>query len=177
MAMIRTRLAAVGLACGMAVVLSIAALGCASDTDEQSDGSTSTPQSGPATTSPQSTVPQAGSPQSGSDGEASSPTTFGGITTTTVFEARVAECDPAALALGSLATINPVFSTVDSYGCDATHAWAWMSPGDSDPDRLLSVLFVDSGGLWRALDTVAVCSSGAQAAIAAEILTNGCAYL
>lgn len=172
MAMIRTRLAAVGLACGMAAVLSITALGCASDTDEQSDGSISTPQSGPATTSQQTTVPQAGSKS-----EASSPTTFGGITTTTVFEARVAECDPAALALGSLAAINPIYSTVDSYGCDATHAWAWMSPGDSDPDRLLSVLFKDSGGLWQALDTVTVCSSVAQAGIAAEILANGCAYL
>ena len=170
--MIRTRLVVVGLACGMAAVLSISALGCASDTDEQSDGSTSSPQSGPVTTSQQTTVPQAGS-----NSEVSSPTTFGGITTTTVFEARVAECDPAALALGSLATINPIYSTVDSYGCDATHAWAWMSPGDSEPNRLLSVLFKDSGGLWQALDTVTVCSSGAQAGIAAEILANGCAYL
>jgi hypothetical protein len=104
-------------------------------------------------------------------------TTFGGITTTTVFEVLAADCDPFALAIASLSTISPTYSTVNSHGCDRTHAWAWMSRGDSAPDDLLSVLFEDVGGLWQAMDTVAACTTAAGSSIAADVLASGCAHL
>jgi hypothetical protein len=105
------------------------------------------------------------------------PGAFGGITTTTVYEVVTPGCDPTILGLATLAVINPVYSTVDSYGCDPTHAWVWMSRGDSAPDGLLSVLLVSTGGVWQAMDTVAVCAAGDRSGVAADVLADGCAHL
>jgi len=160
------------VAIGLMIALAVVASGCggngtAAGVDSGSGTSGDAPLGGP--------VPSDGTPDAT---VGSGPTTsFGGFTTTTVVEAMAVDCDPNTLGLASLAVINPAFSTVDSYGCSDTHAWVWMSRGDDDPDDLLSVLFVDGGGLWRAMDTVTVCAMADTSAIAADVVANGCAHL
>jgi hypothetical protein len=162
------------LTTGIAVVVAVClAVGCASSDDAKAPGDAATD----TTNSAGQPTPGVTSDVSGSAGSTTTPSAFGGITTTTVFEAVAPDCDPVSLAVASLATISPAYSTVDSYGCDATHAWAWMSVGDSEPAALLSVLFVNAGGLWRALDTVAVCTTDTGAGIAVDVLEAGCAHL
>jgi hypothetical protein len=167
------RLLTTGIAIVVTMCLAVVAVGCASGDDGEQSGDAATN----TTASTGQSTPGVTSNEPGSAASTTTPTTFGGITTTTVFEVVAPDCDPVSLAVASLATISPAYSTVDSYGCDATHAWAWMSVGDSDPDALLSVLFINAGGLWQALDTVAMCTTEAGAGIAAEVLDGGCAHL
>ncbi len=164
---------------GLAVLVVMVMSGCASGGDDTAaDGPEALrSQTAPSDASPSQRSPSEASAEQPPPGADTTPTTFGGITTTTVFEVVAPDCDPVALSVASLAAINPLYSTVDSYGCDSTHAWAWMSTGGDNPDQLLSVLFVASGSLWRAMDTVAACTTTSGSAVAPDLLASGCAHL